>query len=52
MKLLIMKNSRVLISIMEIAFFKLKPEIPKYEILFENLKFFFLSETLSELNFI
>ena len=30
-----------------------QPKIPKYEILFENSKvFFFLSETLSELNFI
>ena len=53
MKLGILKNFRVLISKMAIVFFKFQPEIPNYKIFFENSKvFFFLSETLSELNFI
>ena len=38
MKLRILKNSRVLISIMVIALFKFQPRIPKYEIFFENSK--------------
>ena len=33
-------------------FFKFHPKILKYDIFFENSKVFFLSATLSELNFI
>ena len=49
-----MKNSRVLISKMAIIFFQIPTKILKYKVFFENSKvfFFFLSETLGELNFI
>ena len=47
------KNSRLLIRKMAIVFFKFQPKVSKYKIFLENSSFFFfLIETLSEVNFI
>ena len=48
-----LRISRLLIRKMEIVFFKFRPKVHKYKILFENSKCFFsLSKIFSELSFI